>query len=104
MEDWVIVKTIYSSEIQARKAAQVITVTESRLVSAERGAQYDIETEVAETPQGWQVRWRKVLVGYGSGGCGGCGSCQGQDEQARNEAAMGKVLLFKPRNREIENI
>lgn len=97
MEDWVTVEKIYPFEEQARKAAQVIRVTESRLLSSERGAQYDIETEVMEISDGWQIRWRKVMVGYGSG-CSGCDSCQNQSAPAETQIKPGKVLQFKPKH------
>lgn len=96
MEEWVTVEKVYQLEEQARKAAQVISITESRLLSSKKGAQYDIVTEVVEVPDGWQIRWRKVMVGYDSG-CSGCGSCQSKSMPAKNETKPGKVLLFKPK-------
>ena len=98
MEEWVIVEKIFPSEDKAQKAALVIKVTESRLLSATRGAQYDIETEVAVVSGGWQIRWRKVLMGYDSG-CSNCGSCQNQGKQAKTERRPGKVLQFKSREK-----
>jgi hypothetical protein len=102
MEDWVTVDKVYPFEAQAQKAAQIVRVTESRLLSTELGLQYDVETELVESPTGWQIRWRKVLLGNGSG-CGGCSSCQDQSQKTpvKSGPQSGTVILFKPRqNRE----
>lgn len=102
MEEWVTVEKIYPFEAQAKKAAQVIRVAESRLLSSELGLQYDVETELVKSPTGWQIRWRKVLLGNGSG-CGGCSSCQGQNQNmpVKSKPQAGKVISFTPRqNRE----
>ena len=96
MGEWVTVNKVFSFEVQARKAAQVITVTESRLSSASQGVNYDIETEVIQSTDGWRIRWRKVLANQNSG-CSQCGSCQSQSEQSKTELQPGKVLQFKPR-------
>lgn len=97
MEEWVIVGKVFPTEDKARKAASIISVTESRLQSSAKGAQYDIETEVLQTGDGWQIRWRKVFAGYG-GGCSGCGSCNTGSEN-RPSAKPGKLLEFKPRSK-----
>jgi hypothetical protein len=102
MEEWVTVKKVYPTESQARKAAQVIRVTESRLSSHARGAQYDVEFEVTENSVGWQIRWRKVMADFDTE-CSSCGSCQSQNTGTKNEAQLGKVLQFKLKNTK-ENI
>lgn len=97
MEEWVVVNKVFPNGEKARKAANIISVTESRLQSSPKGAQYDIETEVVQTDDGWQVRWRKVLSGYG-GGCSGCGSCNTEMANKRG-AKPGKLLEFKPKTK-----
>ena len=103
MEEWVTIDKIFLFEAQAQKAAQIIRVTESRLLSSERGLQYDIETELVKTQTGWQIRWRKVLLGNGSG-CGGCGSCQSQDQNTpvNGRPKAGKVIQFTPKKNQEE--
>lgn len=101
MEEWVLVSKVFPTEDQARKAANIIIVTESRLQSSPKGAQYDIETEVLQAGDGWQVRWRKVFAGFG-GGCSGCGSCSTEPEskpENGKDVRPGKVLEFKPRSK-----
>ena len=98
MEEWTMVKQVFSTEVKAQKAANIISITESRLSSNPGGAQYSIETEVFMTDAGWQVRWRKVLIGYG-GGCSGCGSCGSAGDNTNQEARLAKVIQFKPREK-----
>ncbi|HWI54729.1 MAG TPA: hypothetical protein VNT57_03485 [Desulfobacteria bacterium] len=101
MEEWVVVNKVFPTEEKARKASNIISVTESRLLSSPNGAQYDIETEVLQTGDGWQVRWRKVFAGIG-GGCSGCGSCNSGPENrqdTRQGTKPGKVLEFRPRSK-----
>lgn len=97
MEEWVTVNKVFPTEEKALKAANIISVTESRLQSSPKGAQYDIETEVLQSDDGWYVRWRKIFAGFG-GGCSGCGSCNTGPEN-RQETRPGKVLEFKPRSK-----
>ena len=93
MEQWVTLKSIYTTEKEADKAALAVKVTESRLSSKPGGPQYDIETELLPVDDGWRVRWRKVPAA-GSPGCSGCGSCQSVPRPVRKPA---KVIPFKPR-------
>ncbi len=97
MEEWVMVNKVFPTEEKALKAANIISITESRLQSSPNGAKYDIETEILQTDEGWQVRWRKVFLGFG-GGCSGCGSCNTGPEQ-RQAAKPGRILEFKPRSK-----
>ncbi len=96
MEEWVNIDKIYSSELQAQRASQIIRVTESRLISAQYGRNFDVEVEVVEHPDGWQVRWRKVLMP--DTGCSGCGGCQSHEEPVKPQRELAKVFEFKPRN------
>lgn len=96
MEDWTTVKQIFLTEDKAQKAANIISITESRLSSSSGGAQYSVETEVFMTDAGWQVRWRKIITGYG-GGCSGCGSCGTAGNDSKQETRLAKVIQFKPR-------
>ena len=96
MEEWTVFSRLFPNKDKAEKAANTIRVTESRLLSSSTGPQYDIETEVTDTGDGWQVRWRKVLTGYGSG-CKSCGSCDSGDDKVKKNARMGKVIQFRPR-------
>lgn len=97
MEEWVTMNRIFPTEDKALKAAGIIRITESRLLSVPRGPQYDIEVGVDKVADGWQVRWRKVLTGYDSG-CSGCGSCNNvTDESGKQKQEPGKVLKFRPK-------
>lgn len=105
MEEWTTVKQVFPTEAKAEKAANIISITESRLSSNPNGPQYSVETEVFMTDAGWQVRWRKVLTGYG-GGCSGCGSCGSSGgssvssgDNTNPEARLAKVIEFKPRKK-----
>jgi len=95
-EPWVTLQRIFSTEKDAAKAARILTTTESRLSSIPGGPQYDIETEIFEVATGWQVRWRKVFAGIGSG-CGGCGSCGPSNPGKAEKKQKGEVIQFKPR-------
>lgn len=100
MEDWVTLNKIYSCEKEAGRIAEIVKITESRLSSSTRGPQYDIETKIIKCDDGWQVKWRKIFVGFNSG-CGGCNSCGGKAPVENREKATssqkGKVIEFKPR-------
>ncbi|MCL4439281.1 MAG: hypothetical protein M1609_01415 [Firmicutes bacterium] len=96
MENWVTVKKTFSTAEEARRVAEILKITESRLSSVPRGPQYDIETEVSRADDGWQVRWRKVLAGYDSG-CSGCGSCNNKSNPGKQSVGQGKVIEFKPK-------
>ncbi|MGF7185453.1 hypothetical protein GGQ84_001542 [Desulfitispora alkaliphila] len=91
--DWNKTQKIFSTREKAEKSAQIIAVTESRLLSVPKGPQYTIETKVEEVEGGWQVLWRKIFVGYDSG-CGKrCGSCD--TSSSSPQKSMGKVIPFK---------
>lgn len=94
MEDWITLIRVFNNENEAARAAEILKITESRLVNVPRGPQFDIEAEAIQTENGWQVRWRKVFAGY-SGGCSGCSTCSTDSKQSNPK--KGKVLEFKPR-------
>lgn len=91
--DWIKVRTIYETEEKANKAVRILATTESRLASMSKGPQYEVETKVKSTEDGWQVEWRKVFIGISSGCGGGCGSSSCSTEPQVKKS--GKVILFK---------
>lgn len=100
MDEWTVIQEIFPSEDKARRVAGIIEITESRLSSQPRGPQYTVETEITAVENGWQLRWRKVLIGYDRG-CSGCGSCGGTTAPPAAEAktGRGKVLEFRRREK-----
>lgn len=86
---WIKIHKTFASEEQAHKTASIIATTEARLANQRVGPQYEIETRVEQVEGGWQVTWRKVLVGYASG-CGGCESCD-----SRRPKVPAKIIPFK---------
>lgn len=89
---WVKLKNSFATEEKALRAAGIVATTESRLSSEPGGPQYEVETRIEQTDEGWQVYWRKEFVGYESGcGGGGCGSC---GENETQEPQKGKVIPF----------
>ena len=91
--EWKKVQTIYETEEKANKAVGIITTTEARLASIPKGPQYEVETKVERTEDGWQVAWRKVFIGIASG-CGkGCGTSSCTSEPQVKKA--GKLILFR---------
>ncbi|WP_366924034.1 hypothetical protein MFMK1_000974 [Metallumcola ferriviriculae] len=95
MEDWVTINKSFINIKEAEKVAQIVKVTESRLSSVPRGPQYDIETKICETDNGWQLKWRKFLVDVDSG-CSGCSSCE-TNHINTDAPSKGKVIEFKPK-------
>ncbi len=93
LTEWVKIHTLYDSEKQASKIANIVATTEARLANQERGPQYEIETHLEQTDEKWQVFWRKVFIGNKVGCGGGCGSCS--DDNPSPKKSMGKVLPFK---------
>lgn len=91
--EWVILKTLYDSEKQALKVANIVATTEARLANEERGPQYEVETRIEQTDEKWQVSWRKVFIGNKTGCGGGCESCS--NNEPLPEKKLAKVLPFK---------
>ena len=94
LEDWVRVASVYPTEEKAKKAANIIEITESRLANSPNGPQYMVETMIEKVAEGWQILWRKLFSGYKSGCGGGCSSC-GSEDTSRKKKEMGKVIPFK---------
>ncbi|KUO77919.1 MAG: hypothetical protein APF81_26300 [Desulfosporosinus sp. BRH_c37] len=90
--DWVKLQTLYDSEKQALKTANIVATTEARLANQERGPQYEVETRVEQIDEKWQVLWRKVFIGNKTGCGGGCESCISDPLPRKN---IAKVLPFK---------
>lgn len=88
--EWVMLQTLYDSEREALKIANIVATTEARLANQQRGPQYEVETRIEQVGEKWQVFWRKVFVGNKTG-CGGCESCS--DNLPRKN--KGKVLPFR---------
>ena len=94
--EWVKLQTLFDSKEKALKTASIVATTESRLASEQRGPQYEVETTVEQVQDKWQVSWRKVLVGFKTGGCGGCQSCQAKPPVPKQSGQnKGKVIPFK---------
>ena len=93
--EWVKIQTLYDSEIQALKTANIVATTEGRLANQQRGPQYEVETRIEQVNDGkWQVFWRKVFIGNKTG-CGGtCESC-GSNNELTPKKNTGKVLPFR---------
>lgn len=94
MEEWSILERDFPTKEKAIKAAGIIQITESRLSSNPKGPQYDIETEIFEIQNRWQIKWRKVFVGYNSG-CSNCNSCKENAPPLKTSTRSGKLLEFK---------
>lgn len=91
--EWVKIQTLYDSENQAIKIANIVATTEARLANQQRGPQYEVETRVEQADEKWQVSWRKVFIGNKTGCGGGCESCGDSDPLPRKNIA--KVLPFR---------
>lgn len=91
--EWVKLQTLYDSEKQALKTANIVATTEARLANQDRGPQYEVETRLEETNGKWQVSWRKVFIGNKTGCGGGCESCNDSDPSPKKK--MAKVLPFR---------
>ena len=90
--EWVKIQTLYNSEKQALKTANIVATTEARLANQQRGPQYEIETRVEQVEEKWQVFWRKVFIGNKTGCSGGCESCS---SDPLPEKYMAKVIPFR---------
>lgn len=90
--EWVKIQTLYDSEKQALKTANIVATTEARLANQERGPQYEVETRVEQIDEKWQVFWRKVFIGNKTGCGGGCESCSSDPLPRKN---LAKVLPFR---------
>jgi hypothetical protein len=73
--EWNKINTFYETEEKAKRAAGIISITESRLASQHRGAQYEVETKIEQVEEKWQIFWRKKFIGQKSGCGGSCNSC-----------------------------
>jgi len=91
--EWVKIQTLYDSEKQALKVANIVATTEARLANQDRGPQYEVETRVEQTNEKWQVFWRKIFIGNKTGCGGGCGSCS--DNNPLPKKNLAKVLPFR---------
>ncbi|SPF40669.1 conserved hypothetical protein [Candidatus Desulfosporosinus infrequens] len=89
--EWIKMQTLYDSEKKAIKIASIIATTEARLANQQSGPQYEVETQIEQEGEQWQVSWRKVFIGNKTGCGGGCESCN--DNLPRKK--LGKVLPFK---------
>ena len=90
--EWVEIQTLYDSEKQALKIANIVATTEARLANQQRVPQYEVETKVEQADEKWQVSWRKIFIGSKTGCGGGCESCSSDPVPKKNKA---KVLPFR---------
>ena len=90
--EWVKIQTLYDSEKQALRTANIVATTEARLANQQRGPQYEVETRVEQIDEKWQVLWRKVFIGNKTGCGGGCESCSSDPFPKKN---MAKVIPFR---------
>ena len=89
---WVKIQTLYCSEKQALKIANIVATTEARLANQQHGPQYEVETRIEQVEEKWQISWRKVFIGNKTG-CGeGCDSCSSDPLPKKN---LAKVLPFR---------
>ena len=65
--EWVKIQTLYDSEKQSLKIANIVATTEARLANQPSGPQYEVETRVEQINEKWQVLWRKVFIGNKTG-------------------------------------
>jgi len=93
LTEWVKLQTLYASEMQALKTANIVATTEARLANQQRGPQYKIETHVEQIDEKWQVFWRKVFIGNKTGCGGGCQSCGDNNPIPKKNNA--KVIPFR---------
>jgi len=91
--EWVKIQTLYDSEKQALKIANIVATTEARLANQSRGPQYEVEIKVEQAEGKWLISWRKVFIGNKTGCGGGCESCG--DNEPTPTKKLGKVLPFK---------
>lgn len=100
--EWVKLQTLYATEIQALKIANIVATTEARLANQPQGPQYEVETRVEQIDEKWQVSWRKLFIGNKTGCGGGCGSCKDNelvpncnDSEPVPKKNIAKVLPFR---------
>ncbi|MCO1603933.1 hypothetical protein [Desulfosporosinus nitroreducens] len=91
--EWVKIQTLYDSEKQAQKTANIVATTEARLANQQHGPQYEVETRVDQIDGKWQVFWRKVFIGNKTGCGGGCQSCS--DSEPIPKKSTCKVIPFR---------
>ncbi|HBW35467.1 MAG: hypothetical protein VR66_27265 [Peptococcaceae bacterium BRH_c23] len=91
--EWVKIQTLYDSEKQALKTANIVATTEARLANQQRGPQYEVETRVDQINEKWQISWRKVFIGNKTGCGGGCESCG--DSAPTPKKSTAKVIPFR---------
>lgn len=93
--EWVKIPTLYDSEKQALKIANIVATTEARLTNQQNGPQYEVETRIEQVEEKWQLFWRKVFIGNKTGCGGGCESCNSEPTPNKN---LAKVLPFRKRS------
>lgn len=94
--EWIKIQTLYDSEKQALRTANIVATTEARLANQQRGPQYKVETRVEQINEKWQVFWRKVFIGNKTGCGGGCESCNNDPVPRANKGkGKGKVIPFR---------
>jgi len=92
--EWVKIQTLYCSEKQALKVANIVATTEARLANQQNGPQYEVETRIEQVEGKWQLFWRKIFIGNKTGCGGGCESCTSEPVPSKN---LAKVLPFRKR-------
>lgn len=92
--EWLKIQTLYESEAQALKIANIVETTEARLANQKSGPQYEIESKVEQVEEKWQISWRKVFIGNKTGCGGGCESCS-SDPDPEPKKNMAKILPFR---------
>lgn len=93
LTEWVKLQTLYDSEKQALKTANIVATTEARLANQQHGPQYKVETRIEQIDEKWQVYWRKVFIGNKTGCGGGCESCG--DSNLTPKKNNAKVIPFR---------
>ncbi|HBV88334.1 MAG TPA: hypothetical protein DEF42_17220 [Desulfosporosinus sp.] len=94
LEEWVKIPTLYGSEKQAIKTANIVSTTEARLLNQQSGPQYEVETRIAQIEDKWQVSWRKIFIGNKTGCSGGCQSCSSAPSPDPGKK-KGKIIPFR---------
>lgn len=92
LTEWVKIQTLYDSEKQALKTANIVATTEARLANQPQGPQYEVETRIEPVDEKFQVFWRKVFIGNKTGCGGGCDSCSSEPATKKQ---MAKILPFR---------
>jgi len=94
LKEWIKIPTLYGSERQALKTANIVATTEARLLNRQRGPQYEVETRIVQVEEKWQVFWRKIFIGNKTGCGGACQSCSSAPETVP-ENKKGKIIPFR---------